>query len=343
MSKTNVKTKTRQIIYIVIAMVMTFAYFPNMASAAQITPEKVVIGSSVASASTSYNFTFTLPSATPVESVGFQACDTASGTCTQTGAALGFSSSATPATLNGAPTGLGSGGTWTIDTTVSTALRIKNASNTGAPGAVTVNFNGVKNPSATNSTFFIRITSYSDAAWTTPIDNGVTAASTAGQVTVNVSIDELLAFTLGTTTVTMTSPTVASTGTGTSSMTVSTNANTGYSVSYSGATLTSGTNTITAMASQAASTVNSSQFGINMMANTTPTVGTAESGTGTGAPSAGYGTANQFKFASGDTIATASIPTNTNTFTTSYIANMTGSTAAGLYSTVLTYVATGNF
>jgi hypothetical protein len=158
MAKTKSKTILKQIFCGIVAIVLTFAYFPSISSAAPITPRKVVIGSSVASASTSYNFTFTLPTVTPVLSVKLQACDTASGACTQTGAANGFSSSAGPATLNGAPTGLGSGGAWTIDTTDSTSLRIKNASSTGAPGAATVNFNAVRNPSAVNSTFFMRIT-----------------------------------------------------------------------------------------------------------------------------------------------------------------------------------------
>jgi hypothetical protein len=343
MAKTKIKILSRQILYVFFAITLLFAYFPNVANAAQITGRKVTIGSSVSSASTSYNFTFTLPSSTVVQSVGFQACDTASGTCTQSGAANGFSSSAGPSTLNGAPTGLGSGGSWTIDTTVASALRIKNSSNTGAPGAVAVNFNTVKNPIATNSTFFIRITSYSDAAWTTPIDTGTVAASTAGQITVTASVDETLTFTLAAATVALGTLTTSATGTGTSSMTLATNAATGYSVSYSGATLTSGTNTITAMAGGASAT-NSKQFGINLMSNTTPAIGSNVSGSGTGAPATGYGTQNSFKFlTTGDVIASATIPTNSNVFTASYIANIDGITAAGAYSTVLTYIATANF
>ncbi|MEI7539319.1 MAG: hypothetical protein WCJ36_00925 [Candidatus Saccharibacteria bacterium] len=98
------------------------------------------------------------------------------------------------------------------------------------------------------------------------------------------------------------------------------------------------------MSSPAASVQNSKQFGINLMSNTTPSIGSAVSGSGTGVPSVGYGTANQYKFLpAGETIASASVPTNTNTFTTSYIANIDGSTAAGVYSTVITYVATANF
>jgi hypothetical protein len=127
-------------------------------------------------------------------------------------------------------------------------------------------------------------------------------------------------------------------------MTISTNASSGYSLSYSGATLTSGANTIPAMTTQAASVPNTKQFGVNLMANTTPATGAGVSGSGTGVPAAGYGTVDQFKFNTvGDIIASATLPTNDNTFTTSYIVNADGSTPAGAYSTLITYTAVANF
>jgi hypothetical protein len=100
------------------------------------------------------------------------------------------------------------------------------------------------------------------------------------------------------------------------------------------------------MTSATGSVQNSKQFGINLMANTTPVVGTAKSGSGTGIVpvSSGYDVANTFKFnPAGDIVATATVPTLTNVFTTSYIANIDAITAAGAYSTVLTYTATANF
>lgn len=345
MTKTNIKTLTRQIRYGLIATVMMLAYFPSIASADSIMPRSVTLGSSAASASTNYDFAFIVPTSTTVKSLKFQACDDASGACTQAGAAGGFSSSAGPATLSQAPTGLGGAGTWTIDTTDSTALRIKNTTNLGAPGAAVVSFSGVRNPSIENATFFIRISTYTTDDWTgTALDTGVVATSTAGQVTVSVVIDESLTFTLASATVSLSAPATDTTGFGTSSMTVSTNAATGYSVSYSGDTLTSGSNTLTAMATPDVSTVNTKQFGINLMANTTPTVGSDVSVGGTGVAATGYDIADNFKFnEAGDVVATALVPTNSNVFTTSYIANMTGSTAAGVYSTILTYMATANF
>jgi len=339
MTKTKIKTISRQICYAFIMVVMLVAYYPNIASAAQITPRKVVIGSSVASASTTYNFTFTAAQATTIKSISFAACTTASGTCTS---APGFSSSSSTLASS---SNLGSGGSWTVNTATATELRMLNASNTGAPSAgITANFATVTNPSATNSTFFMRITTYSDAAWTTPIDTGEVASSTAGQITVTATVDETLTFTLATATVALSTLSTSATGTGTSSMTLATNAATGYSVAYSGTTLTSGSNTITAMAAAAGSSQNSKQFGVNLMLNTTPAIGSNVSGSGSGAPATGYGTANQFKFnVAGETIASAAVPTNSNVFITSYIANIDGATAAGAYSTVLTYTATANF
>ncbi len=344
MTKINKKLTLRQISYGFLALLMTVMYFPNMVSAAPITLRKVVIGSSVPSANTTYDFTFTLPTSTTVKSMKFQACDAASVSCTQTGAANGFAS--TPSAIGAAPTGLGSAGTWTADVTDATSLRIKNTSNTGAPGAAVVHFTNVKNPSATNATFFIQMTSYSDDAWTTPIDTGSVAASTAGQITVTATVNEALTFTLAAATVPLGVITSATTGTGTSTMTVGTNASTGYSVSYAGSTLTAngGANTITAMAAAAGSTQNSKQFGINLMTNTTPAVGAGVTGVGTGTASTGYNTANQFKFVpAGEVVASAGAATNNNVFTTSYIANVDTATAAGQYSTAITYTATANF
>lgn len=306
---------------------------------------KVIIGSSVASANTTYNFTFTASSST-IKSVSFQACDTAAGACTQSGSASGFSSSAPGSTLTGQPTGLGSGGSWTIDTSDATSLRIANNSNTGAPSAdAAVNFSNVHNPSASNSTFFIRITTYSDASWTTPLDNGTVATSTAGQITVTANVNETLTFTLASDSVALGTLTSASTASGTSTFAVATNASTGYSVNYSGSTLTAGTNTITAMSTKAVSSVGSKQFGINLRNNATPDVGSDISGGGTGGTVAlDYNTIDQFKFLpAGEEIASSATPTNSNTYTISYIANIDDITAAGQYSTVVSFVATAKF
>lgn len=340
MKKIKISKLSKNIGYSLITLGISFSYLSGIASASQITARKVTIGSSVASATTSYQFTFTVPSATVVKSASFAACTTPSGACTP---APGFSASSS--TLTSQPINLGDASGWTVSTATAGELRLSKSGNVAAPtGSQTVSFSNVVNPSAANSTFYVRMTTFSDAAWATPIDTGVVASSTAGQITVSANVDEMLTFTLAASTVDLGSLTSSSTGKGTSSMTVATNATNGYSVNYSGTTLTSGTNTITALSSPTASTMNSKQFGINLMSNTTPAVGSNVSGAGTGAVAAGYNTANQFKFVpAGEVVAASATPTNSNTFTTSYIANIDDVTAAGAYSTNVTYVATANF
>lgn len=343
MTKINTKMILKQASYAFVIATMIFAYFPNMVSAAAITDRSVAIGSSVVSASTSYDFTFKVASATVIKSASFTACTTASGVCTP---AAGFAASTT---LAAQPLNLGDAAGWDAADSATNVLKIKKSGNLAAPsGTQTVRYTGVTNPNTPN-TFFIRIATFSDATYTAGIDNGVVAFSTAGLVTVTATVDETLTFTLATTTAALGTLTPSTTGTSTSSMTVATNARAGYTVSYGPATsLTSAAGTIPAMAAQSAASKGTKQFGINLMANTattsTPTVGVAKSGVGSGTVSAGYDTVDQFKFnVLGDQVASAAAPTNNNVFTTSYIANVDNVTGAGFYSTALTYTATANF
>ncbi len=329
----------RRITYILLVASLLLVYLPNIVSASQITARTIIIGSSAAGVSTTYLFNFTVPSTTVIQSLSFAACTTASGACTS---APGFSASSS--TLTSQPVNLGDASGWLVDTSIPGELRLSKSGNIAAPtGSQTVGFSGVVNPSATNSTFFLRMSTYSDDSWATLIDTGVVAASTAGQVTVTATVAETLTFTMASETVALGALSTSSTGAATSSMTVATNAASGYSVSYSGNTLTSGLDTITALNSPVASSMNSKQFGINLMANATPAIGSNVFGSGSGAPAANYNTADLFKFNSGDTIASSLVPTNSNTYTVSYIANIDGVTAPGTYSTTLTYVATTNF
>lgn len=341
MRKINFKAFSVRLACGLFAFALLTAYIPNIASAAQLTGRQVIIGSSIASASTTYQFVFTAPSATIIKSASFVACTTASGACTP---APGFSASSSSLTQQ--PTGMGDATGWMVSTATAGELRLSNSTNaTTRSGSQNVYFSGVVNPSATNSTFFIRMNTFSDANWTTLIDSGTVASSTAGLVTVTASVDETLTFTLGTANVALGTLTSGTTGKGTSTMSVATNAATGYSISYKPTTtLASGSNNITALTAGGASATGTPQFGINLVSNTTPAVGANVSGAGTGTASAGYNTSNSFKFdVSGGTVAQASIPTNSNTYTASYIANISDITPPGAYSTNITYVATANF
>lgn len=328
------------------------------ANAAQLTSRKVTISSSaVSAASTTYTFNFSPVVTTPIKSVNIDFCTTASGACnpiTPSGVPAGLTT--TGAAVSGSPTGLGTGGTWTGTFTTNGRIRIANASSAGTAGPATVAFTGITNPSTTNTSYFMRVTTYSDAAYTTPIDTGTVAASTASQITVSASVDETLTFCTGTSGITTSSCTGATgtsanlgslststTGSGTSQIGVAANSNSGYAITVAGTTLTSAGNTITAMSSATTSSQGSEQFGMNLVANATPSVGQAPDGAGTATAAAGYSTANNFKFASGDTIASAASADDFRRFTVSYMANIANATEPGSYSTALTYVCTATY
>lgn len=325
---------------LLVALGLSLSMCQSFAFASQISSRSVVLGSSIASVSTNYNFSFATSSSTIIKSVSFLMCTTASGACVSPS---GFSASS--AVLTAQPTNLGDLSGWSVNNSVSNALRLYKSTNSSVPsGSQFVSFSNVINPNIDNSTFYVRISTYSSADWTNLIDSGVIATSTATQVQATATVDETLSFEIGSSVVNLNTLSKNSTGVGSSTMTVGTNAQLGYTISYNGTTLTSGANTITAMSTQTASTQNTKQFGMNLVANTSPVIGTNKAGSGNGFAASSYGTANQFKFlTSGDALAYATGPTNDNLFTVSYIANIDSSTAAGVYTSLITYTVTANY
>jgi hypothetical protein len=256
------------------------------------------------------------------------------------------------------------------------------AADIGAPNtAVSYRLDGVINPS-TAQTFFIRISTHGSLDGTgAAIDTGTVAAATSRQIELTGTMPESLVFCAGQTvsltvgvpdcsTVTtgavsfdaLFSPT--DTATATSQMAASTNAGAGYAITVNGATMSSGSNTITAMnnaGSPTALVLGTSQFGMNLIENittfnnATPTpaeLGTniAPTSNGTnyrGQPTANYGTADQFKFVSGDEVANSynggAGGTDAQIYTVGYVVNVPGSQPAGTYTTTLTYVCTPTF
>ncbi len=324
------------------------------AGAAAITGRSITLSSS-AGAATGVTYTLAtaaLPTTTAVKSMEVKFCDSLAESCSTP---TGFS--ALSSTLAEQPDGLGSATGWTVSAATAGSLRIVNAANTTASsGAVEVVWGGVANPTAANTAYYGIITTYSDDSWATAIDTGTVALSTSTQVQVTLMVDETLTFCTGTSITGENCGTIAgsvvdlgvgsttSTVSGTSVMAASTNGNSGYSIAVKGSTLTSGSNTITALTTGGTSSVGTRQFGLNLAAaNTTPEVGAAKTGTGSGTATANYNINNTFRFTDGEIVASASGLTNANAFTVGYIANIDGTTPAGVYATVLTYVATANF
>lgn len=319
--------------------------------AAEIDDRSLTITDSAASATNvNYTFNFTVPSNTSIQSFSAEICTTAYNSCTTPS---GFDASS--ASLVSQPTGFGDSSGWSVDTANPGSLRMSNGSNSTTPGSSqSVTFDGVTNPSASNTTFFARLTTYSNDDFTGEIDTGVVATSTAESVSLSGTVPPILTFCVGTSisgdcsTATgnsldfgQFSPTNASTAT--SQMRANTNGAGGYAITVHGTTLTSGTNSIPALGSQTASNPGTSQFGMNLRDNATPDVGSDPSGAGIGTYNSNYGTQDQFRFVDGDTVAQAAEETNSNTFTSSYLVNIEPSQAAGTYSTTLTYICTATF
>lgn len=233
---------------------------------------------------------------------------------------------------------------WGFVNTSSTVLTFTLGSSASvAPGAiVTITFNGLnKITNGTAGTTTLRLTG-------TMADSGTLSMPivTNGVVAVTAEVLSAISFTVSTNsinfgTLSSSAPRYANPSTGSATdvtaftMTAGTNASTGYTLSVEGDTLKSGTtNTITANATNVASTAGSEQFGLRMDA------------TGSGVVSAPYTDAGfAYTGAVGvpATVATSAGASAATSYAVHYIANISALTESGNYSTAHTYVATGNF
>ncbi len=140
------------------------------------------------------------------------------------------------------------------------------------------------------------------------------------------------------------SPTQATTTT--SSFTVSNYTSYGYVVQIYGSPPTNAGHTLTAMTTSDISKPGTEQFGINLVANTSPVSFGANPDNGQfgfGTVDPNYNVANNFRYVSGDTIASASKSSGATTYTISYLVNVGGFTPGGTYSTDETLVVTGTY
>lgn len=123
-------------------------------------------------------------------------------------------------------------------------------------------------------------------------------------------------------------------------MTVATNADNGYAVTYLGPTLTSGSNTITvaAITNDADGTAGTEEFGLSIDTDGDATIATGYDHNAT--------PANRDWAWVADTttsIISETGPTATETFGAYYLANIATTTEPGIYTSTITYIATGNF
>lgn len=121
---------------------------------------------------------------------------------------------------------------------------------------------------------------------------------------------------------------------------VSTNAPSGFSLSFIGDTLRSGSNSISAIGTTAqASNPGNPQFGIYATESGGSNVSVSSRYNDNATPKFAYGASTS----TADTLGSGTSNTATATFAIHYIANISGATVAGTYTTNINYIATGNF
>lgn len=104
--------------------------------------------------------------------------------------------------------------------------------------------------------------------------------------------------------------------------------------------------TITAMSTTGATNAGVEQFGMNLVANTSPVSLGANPDHGQfgfGSAATGYDTPNNYRYVSGETIASAPQSSGQTTYTISYIVNVTSLTPGGQYSANQTLICTGTY
>jgi len=311
----------------------------------------IILTSGTPSAITSHLIKFDEATTNNIGSITFEYCSNSP---------IRFESCTPPAGLDVSSASLTSqsGNTgFTIDNTDTTANVIVLTRAT-APGATVPSsylFDNITNPSTPGQSVFVRVWTHASTDGSGPlIDGGAVAFAVQSVFNIGAFVPPFLricvAITVAPDCSTMTgdsldlgdlSPLRASSGQ--SQFATATNDPSGYVIYALGTTMTSGNNIIPAIGAPAASIPGTGQFGINLRANLNPAVGQDPVGLGTAAPTAAYDTPNRFVFNSGDSITTASLPSNYNRMTVSYLVNTPKSQAAGIYSTTVTYVATVQF
>ena len=224
-----------------------------------------------------------------------------------------------------------------------------------APQTVSFTFHNVVNPDVPGP-YYVRVAAYSSTNGTGPsVAFGGLAFAVTHNVQVNSVVPPYITFCSGVIIPSLNctsasgdqidfgnlSPSRSSQAT--SQLLVATNAANGYVIQVAGTTMTAGNDIIAALTGQTGSQPGSSQFGINLRANTVPDIGSDPDGPGVGQPVNNYDQTNRYRFDSDDVIADSTAPDNYRRYTVSYLVNVPVDQAPGVYASTLTYVAAGSF
>jgi hypothetical protein len=323
----------------------------HIAFAAELKTRSVVLSTSSVGAAAQHTFNFTVPSAIVIGSITFEYC---------TNSPLEFDPCVPPAGLDLASMALGaqSGNTgFNISVPDSTASKIvlTRVPIAGNAVASSYRFDNIINPTTINQTTYVRLATHISTDGTgTPTDLGAVAFAVTQNFQVSAYVPPFLIFCVG---VSVTINCSSSSGvhvdigelqktlTATATMQFSgaTNDAAGYTTYLNGLTMTSGNNIINPLSVGGSSVVGTSQFGLNLRANSNPTVGQDPIGAGSSAPGAGYANPNIFRFVDGEVLTNSPTSTDFRLFTVSFIVNVPPDQNPGVYATTMTYTAIASF
>ncbi len=174
---------------LLLVSVPLFAQLSSKVQAGTFTPAKVIISDSRAgNAATTYDFAFTTSVTTDIKQLNVVFCTTASGACTTPTGMV--TTTATRDSDNIA--GTGRTDTFTGNGTLTTVMTTPATQSTQA---VTVSYSGITNPTTTDSTFFARLTTFSDTG-STIIDSSSVAFAilTTTSIAVTASVASTFTF-----------------------------------------------------------------------------------------------------------------------------------------------------
>lgn len=343
--------KWRIAIIVVSLLVAAGPFNSQTAYAADLSPRAIKISSSFATqTAVDYEITFNYATAGPVGSLMVMFCQESPlfvSPCTQP---AGFDASGATLTSQTGETGFTVFGGSTAHEVILTRPPSVVAAGTNS----VYTLSNITNP-ANDGALYARILTYASSDATGPnTDFGGLALAINPRPTIQAEVPPFLLFCLGESVVGFDCDTATEpfsdvgilgplvTGAAQSQLVVATNGASGYSMWVIGGTMTSGNNTLPAMAG-GPSQQGVSQFGINLRANTDPVVGQNATGPGVATIDAGYNTPNQFRYQSGDSLVTADSPDDFRKFTVSYIVNVADAQPGGVYATTLTYITLANF
>jgi len=218
-------------------------------------------------------------------------------------------------------------------------------------------FDNIRNPTVTSEAFAIRLKSHASTNASGPqIDFGSVRGQISKSIEIATQVPPMLIFCLAEEVADNCESTnenyyaelgelnPRSTLKTQSQMAIGTNASGGFAITANGGPPSAGTNTIAASKTPTASQPGRNQFGINLVENTSPAVGSDPEGVWTNAvPSPDYNATNKYKYVPGDVVAFSPNVSLMKKFTVSYIINSDPNLRPGVYTTTIVYVASGQF